>query len=100
MDQICSYSSLRGRFSRKTGEKPWLWWRYIDVIFMIWQHGENRLKIFLEKLNNVYPSIKFTCEYPCENFNYLDVQVIVRESKLITDIYVKQTESHQYLDHS
>ena len=34
-------------------------------------------------------------EYPCENFNYLDVQVIVRESKLITDIYVKQTESHQ-----
>ena len=49
--------------------KPWLWRRYIDDIFMIWQHGTDELKIFLDKLNNFHPSIKFTCEYSCEKVN-------------------------------
>ena len=50
-------------------KKPWLWWRYIDDIFMIWQHGEDGLKIFKKKLNNFHPSIKFTCEYSREKVN-------------------------------
>ena len=64
---------------------------------MIWQHGEDELKTILEKLNNFYLSTKFTCEYSREEVSYLDVQVIVREGKLITDLYVKQTVSLQYL---
>ena len=64
---------------------------------MIWQHGEGELKIFLEKLGNFHPSVKFTCEYSREKVNYLDVQVIVREGKLIID-YVKQTGNHQHID--
>ena len=67
---------------------------------MIWQHEEGELKIFLEKFINFHPSVKFTCEYSREKINYLDIQVIVREGKLITDLYVKQTDSHQYLDPS
>ena len=49
---------------------------------------------FLEKRNNFHPSIKFTCEYSREKINFLDVQVIVRKGKLITDLYVKKTDSH------
>ena len=44
--------------------------------------------------------MKFTCEYSSEKVNHLDVKVIVREGRLITDLYVKQTDSHQYLDPS
>ena len=77
---------LRNVLEQKSNKKTWLWWRYIDNIFMIWQHGEDELKIFLEKLNNFHPSIKFTCEYSREKVNYLDKQVIVREGKLRTDI--------------
>ena len=62
---------------------------------MIWQHGQDVLKIFLEKLSNFHPSIKFTCEYSRDRVNYLDIQLIVREGKLIIDFYVKQTGSHQ-----
>ena len=25
---------------------PLVWWRYIDEIFMLWQHGEKELKKF------------------------------------------------------
>ena len=59
-----------------------------------------KMKIFLEKLNNFHPSIKFTCEYAREKVDYLDVQFIVSEGKFITELYVKQTDSHQYLDPS
>ena len=97
---IIYMAALEEDFLETLMKKPWLWWRYIDDIFMIWQHGEDELKTFLEKLNNFHPSIKFTCEYSREKVNYLDVQVIVREGKLITDLYVKQTDSHQYLDPS
>ena len=75
--------------------------KLFDDIFMIWQHGEDELNIFLEKLNNnVYLSITFICEYSPEKVNYLDVRIIVREEKLITELYVKQTDSHQFLNPS
>ena len=64
---------------------------------MSWQHGEDELKIFLDKLKIFHPTIKFTCEYSREKVNYFDVQIIVREGKLRTDLYVKQTDNHQYL---
>ena len=54
---------------------------------MTWQDGEDQLKIFLGKINNFHhPSIRFTCEYSLEKVNYLYVQVIAREGKLITDL--------------
>ena len=84
---IIYMAALEEDFLETLIRKPRLWWRYIDDIFMIWQHGEDELKIFLKKLNNFHPSIKFTCEYSREKVNYLDIQVIVREGKLITDLH-------------
>ena len=91
---IIYMAALEEDFSETLIKKLWLWWRYIDDIFMIWQHGEDELKIFLDKLNNFHSSIKFTCEYSRENVNHLDVQVVVTEGKLITGLYIKQTDSH------
>ena len=91
---IIYMAALEEDFLETLIKKLWLWWRYIDGIFMIWQHGEDELKIFLDKLNNFHSSIKFTCEYSRENVNHLDVQVIVTKGKLITGLYIKQTDSH------
>ena len=55
--------------------KPMVWWRYIDDIFMLWEHGEKELKAFLEALNSCHPTIKFTAEYSKEKINFLDVSV-------------------------
>ena len=60
---------------------------------MVLQHGEDKLKIILEKYNSFHPSIKFPCEYSSEKVNSLDAKVIVREGKLIPDLYVKKIES-------
>ena len=56
--------------------KPYLWWRYIDDIFFLWEHGEEKLKKFIEYLNEKHPTIKFTAEWSqtsihgCYSFTY------------------------------
>ena len=47
-------------------EKPMIWWRYIDDIFFIWEHGEESLEKFLNKLNSFHPTIKFTADFSKE----------------------------------
>ena len=72
----------------------------IDDIFMIQQYGEHQLIEFLKLLNECHPTIKFTYEYSREKINFLDVQIIKQGQKLVTDLYIKPTDTHQYLDAS
>ena len=53
---------LEEKIIKESEHKPYLWWRYIDDIFFLWEHGENKLKSFLDKINEVHPTIKFTAE--------------------------------------
>ena len=76
---------------------PWLWRRYIDDIFMIWYHRENELKQFTDKLNKFHNTMKFTYDYSRERFNFLDVQVVLENKEISTDLYVNETDSDQYL---
>ena len=76
-------------------EKPLVWWRYIDDIFMIWQHGEEALKEFLKILNSCHPTIKLTAEYSLNKVHFLDVEVIDSGKKPLTDLYAKPTDTHQ-----
>ena len=43
--------------------KPYLWWRCIDDIIFHWEHGEEKLKKFIEYLNVKHPTIKFTAKW-------------------------------------
>ena len=91
---------LEEEFLEAQSLKPIVWWRYIDDIFMLWQHGEENLKIFLEALNCCHPTIKFTADYSKHSFNFLDVSVKKLSNHLITDVYIKPTDTHQYLQAS
>ena len=79
-------------------EKPVIWWKYIDNIFFIWEHGEESLDKFLTKLNNFHPTIKFTTEHLKETINFLDVRLVGEE--LMAGLFVKPTDTHQFLDRS
>ena len=80
--------------------KAYLWWRYIDDIFFLWEHGENKLKSFIDKINKAHPTIKFTAEWSKTSINFLDVTVSLIEGVIETDLFVKPTDSHQYLQSS
>ena len=59
-------------------EKPLVWWCYID--------------------DSCHPTIKFTAEYSLDKVNFLDVDVIRSGNKLLTDLYIRSTATHQYLE--
>ena len=64
---------------------------------MLWQHSEKELKTFLEILNYYRPTIMLTVNYSREKISFLDVEVIKTGNKLVTDLYIKPTDTHQYL---
>ena len=77
--------------------KPYFWLRYSDDIFMIWTAGEQLLLEFLQWINRLHDTIKFTWDWSKRNINYLDVQVINNNGVIETDLYTQPTDKHQYL---
>ena len=81
--------------------KPLTWKRFIDDIFMIWTHGEESLKNFIDYLNSLHDTIKFSHEMSYTHIDFLDTTVKFGEDRgLITTLYNKPTDTHLYLEHS
>ncbi|KAK5649280.1 hypothetical protein RI129_000309 [Pyrocoelia pectoralis] len=80
--------------------KPTLWLRYVDDTFVIWSHGQEKLKAFLEHLNNVHPNIKFTIEIEQnDQLPFLDVLVKKkRDGRLGHTVYRKPTHTDRYIN--
>ena len=55
--------------------KLYLWWRYIDDIFMVWTHWEDQLKDFIDHINSLHSTIKFTHEFSKSHILFLDITV-------------------------
>ena len=92
-------AGLEEQIFEKSHFQPYLWLRYLDDIFCIWTEGLENLKEFFGFLNNVHPSIKFTMEYSQKQINFSDVLISKNdnESSLVTSLFTKSTDSHQYL---
>ena len=88
---------IETEFLKTQDIKPWFWKRFIDDIFFIWTEGEESLQKFLEDLSKFHPNLKFTYEKSKEKINFLDVVIKIEECKIITDLYCKPTDGHQYL---
>ena len=66
--------------------QPFIWWRYIDDIFMIWTLSVQDLNTFTSFLNDIHPTIKFTCDHSFTSIPFLDVNVSLRNGKIVTDL--------------
>ena len=81
---IIFMGDLEERILQSCSFKPLVWWRYIDDIFLLWQHEEEKLKETLDILNRYHPSIKFTSKYSRERIDFLDVEIIKEGNRLLT----------------
>ena len=50
-------------------------------------------KKFLEAPNCYHPTIKYTAEYSKARMKFLDVTVMKKGNQLVTDLYVKPTDT-------
>jgi len=58
---------------------PHTWLRFLDDIFFIWTEGSDKLRVFVDYLNNLHPTIKFTCSHSLTNIPFLDVMVSLKD---------------------
>ena len=53
---ILFMADLEERLLESSELKPFVWWRCIDDIFVIWEHGEENLHKFISHINSIPPS--------------------------------------------
>ena len=92
--------------------------RFLDDIFLVYTGSIENLHKFLEELNKLHPTIKFTMNHtlppspnsdnpapppppcmcnPSESLPFLDTSCSIRNNKIIVDLYRKPTDRNQYL---
>ena len=59
-------------------------------------HGEDKLHEFITYLNNMHPTIKFTSSFSKSEISFLDVNVLLINGTLQTDLCVKPTDKHEH----
>ena len=91
---------LENSFLETQSLQPLVWLRYIGDTFFVWTHNEKKLKKFMRELNSFHTNIKFSYEYSDKKVSFFDLQVDIIEGKLITSLFVKPTDRHQYLHYS
>ena len=77
--------------------QPLIWLRYIDDIFFIWTHGEEKLNSILKDLNEFNPNLKFTYQTSENSVHFLDLHVSLKDGVVFTDLHIKPTDGHQFL---
>ena len=98
--------NLISEYQQKTGLAPLIWYRYIDDILFIWNHGDETLKDFIQfcqdysNRKKMKSNIKFEVNASPSKVNFLDVTISIKEGKLTTSLFVKPTDAHMYLDKS
>ena len=99
-----SYASLfMGKFEEDflntTSIKPYIWLRFLDDIFMIWNDSLEDLNTFIDALNNFHSTIKFTSNISQQFVSFIDVSISKSElDTVVTNIFCKPTNMHLYLD--
>ena len=70
----------------------------MDDIFMIWPHGMDSLLEFIQQLNTVHPTIKFTSIISPTEISFLELTIYTRDDKLHTRLHTKSTDRHMCLN--
>jgi hypothetical protein len=82
-------------------KKPLLFLRYLDDIFILWEHNLDELKEYEKFLNNLIPGITLNFECSKISGNFLDVTIYKHENNdittLKTKVYFKPTDAHSLL---
>ena len=86
MDQVES------EFLKTEQHQPLVWFRYIDDIFFIWTHGQEKLEGSLDNFNKFHPNLRFTHEYSRKHVTFLDLDVKIIDCKIFTDLHIKATD--------
>ena len=82
--------------------KPSMYLRYLDDIWILWDHGEEQFHTFFEILNTHNPAVRLTHRIEKQSIDFLDVTIfkgsnLTKNKTLDTKVFFKPTDTHQLL---
>ena len=85
--------------------KPTTYNRFLDDIFIIWDHGRENLETFIKIMNTHHPSVKLTANIQENENEFLDISIfkgpsLEEKGQFDTKVYFKPTDTHQLLHKS
>jgi hypothetical protein len=83
-------------------KKPAAYLRYLDNIFIIWEHSEEDFREFLDILNSSHPTIKLNPTISKHSIDFLDITIYkgprtTQTGILETKVFFKPTDTHELL---
>ena len=87
--------SLEEKMMSSCEVRPWVWYLYIDDVFIIWTHGEKNLSRFVEYINSYHQKIKFTTKISKDSISYLDILVSINGGVLEINLYCISNDVHK-----
>ena len=88
--------TLETELVKQNSKNIQIWKRFIDDIFIIWTGTLEEFQDFMDKINQIHPTIKFTHEVSKNELTFLDVTVykgdrFQTENKLDIKTHIKKT---------
>ena len=78
--------------------KPRIWFRFIDDIWGLYTGDKTSFDNFVERINSIHSSIKFSGEFSNIEVDFLDVTTYRKGNKIFSRLFCKPTDSHSYLE--
>ena len=73
--------------------------RFLDDCFIIWPEELFPIEDFFQILNGLNEHIQFTKSEDKSEIPFLDILVKIKDNVIITDLYIKPTDTQQFLDY-
>ena len=86
-------------------QKPSMYFRYLDDIWILWDHGEAQFQTFFDILNTHCPSVRLSARVEKDSIDFLDVTIYkgprTQDTGVLeTKVFFKPTDTHQLLSKS
>lgn len=76
------------------------WYRYVDDVICLWNGNTDKLTTFLNTINSLYPTIKFTIEFGGKMINFLDLSISIVDNQHTFGVYRKPTSTNILLNNN
>lgn len=92
------YKKVFEKYGQETHDYIKIYWkRFLDDGQIMWKKSFGPVEDFVQILNSLDKNIIFTHENSEKSLSFLNVLLYIDNNKLLTDVYYKNTDSHDYL---
>jgi hypothetical protein len=76
----------------KSDRLPTHYWRYVDDVWGLWEHGIETIQEFHKLANSLHLRIKTELLFASQQIEFLDVKIKIKDGFIQTDLFSKDTE--------